>query len=178
MQQAAGLLGIQHQLRLAGDRRAKIWRRLRRRRHAALHWQTGVGPVCQPPSSRRTSLTPAYSMICATAPRRRRRDRRGSPWCHGGCRASPASPSAAHRTLYSKGVRSPPHWCRYSPRPGYGSADRASALPGGLKHFPVAGRGGSHAFPLQIVQPLRVDQLFKVRQLCRRSPGSERRSGR
>jgi hypothetical protein len=35
-------------------------------------------------------------------------------------------PSAAHRTLYSTAVRSPPHWYRYSPRPGYGSADRAA----------------------------------------------------
>ncbi len=66
MQQPAGLFGIQHQLRLAGDRRAEIRRRLLRRRHTALYRQPGVGPVCQPPSSRRTSLTPAYSMICAT----------------------------------------------------------------------------------------------------------------
>jgi 3-mercaptopyruvate sulfurtransferase SseA len=35
--------------------------------------------------------------------------------------------------------------------------------PGGLKYFPVAGRGGGHAFPLlQVVQPLRINQLFNL----------------
>ncbi len=38
--------------------------------------------------------------------------------------------------------------------------------PGGFKHFPVACRGGGDRFPLLwVVQPLGVDQLFKVRQL-------------
>ena len=37
--------------------------------------------------------------------------------------------------------------------------------PGGLNHFPVARRCGSHGFTLlEPVDPLRVNQLFKVRQ--------------
>ncbi len=50
MQQPAGLFGIQHQLRLAGDRRAEIRRRCARRRRAT--GSPASGRVCQPPSQR------------------------------------------------------------------------------------------------------------------------------
>ncbi len=59
MQQAAGLFGIQHQLRLAGDRRAEVWRRLLGRRHTALHRQPGVGPGLPAAVKQAHVLTPA-----------------------------------------------------------------------------------------------------------------------
>ncbi len=35
--------------------------------------------------------------------------------------------------------------------------------PGGFNHFPLPGRGGGHRLALlELVQPLRVDQLFEV----------------
>ncbi len=65
------------------------------------------------------------------------------------CFASNAFP-AARRTLYSTAVRSP-HWYRYSPAPGQGSADRAPARPGRLQTLSVlACRGGRATASLRL----------------------------
>ncbi len=167
MEQAAGLLGIQHQLRLAGDRRAKIWRRLRRRRHAALHRQTGVGPGLP------AAVQQAH-VFDAGVQHDLRHTRRGVNVAtvedHRGVMADAVL--RQHRLQLRIGHFIPQRFALHLIGIDIARArDMAQQIelrcpPGGLNYFPVAGRGGGHAFPLlQVVQPLRINQLFKVRQL-------------
>lgn len=50
--------------------------------------------------------------------------------------------------------------------------------PGGFKNFPFTGRrGGNRLAALEVVQPLRIYQLFKMRQLLQATCGSGHRRG-
>ncbi|SSK79632.1 Uncharacterised protein [Klebsiella pneumoniae] len=167
MQQPAGLFGIQHQLRLAGDRRAEVLRRLLRRRHAALDRQPGVGPglpaaVKQAhvfdPGVQHDLRHPRCGVDVATV-----EDHRG---------VMPDAVLRQHRFQLCVGHFIPQRFAFHLIGIDIARArDMAQQIefrrsPGGFEHFPVAGRGGGYAFSLlQVVQPLGVDQLFKVRQL-------------
>lgn len=149
MQQPAGLFGIQHQLRLAGDRRAEIRRRLLRRWHTALYRQPGVGPglpaaVKQAhvfdPGVQHDLRHPRCGVDVATI-----EDHRG---------VMPDAVLRQHRLQLRVGHFIPQRFALHLIGIDIARArDMAQQIelrrsPGGFKHFPIACRGGGDRFPL------------------------------
>jgi hypothetical protein len=167
MQQRARLLHIQHQLRLTGNRRAEVRRRFLFRRHAAFDRQTGIGPAFPAAVEQTHVFHPGVQQNLR----------------HAGGGVDVATVEN-HRgvmtnTLFRQqrfqlgiGDLIPQRFAFHLVGIDIAGAGNMiqqiefGRAPGGFNHFPLSGRCGGHRFTLlEVVQPLRVNQLLKVRQL-------------